>query len=139
VSSPEFSADKFEHVSADVQRLMEALAEAACREFLSAGLPAVVMPGTEPVAGVNIEIDTGADEAGGVFATWSPSEALDLAAADAVAHGRHDDPSIKHSGAICKAMADAMLVILVSSGFVARVGENEYMPFSIEILAERPQ
>jgi hypothetical protein len=67
----------FETVSSDELAGMEALALRVRNELAAAGLP-VLVPGLNPGldSGAEVEVDPGADAAGGIFVGWSASPHL---------------------------------------------------------------
>lgn len=126
-------------VPVEQQHRMEDLAQAAGRALLRAGLPAAVVTEDTQTSGVNIFVDTATDEMGGVFAKWRASESLISAATTALGTGRTDDPVIRHVGSVVLSMCDAILQILVSAGFTARVADDDVRIMTVEIVAAPPE
>ena len=83
----------------------------------AAGLP-VIVPGLNTLlaGGAEVDIDDGADTAGGVFAAWHPSPRVQECTIRAVRLWLLDDPIVEHSGQIAAAMMEAMATILASAG-----------------------
>src|SRR5579863_5602653 len=115
----------FERISGDELAGMEALACRVRNELAAAGLP-VLVPGLDPVlaAGAEVEVDDGADAAGGVFAGWSASPRLRECASRAFRLRLLDDPLLRHSSQIAAAMMQAMATILTSAGFTVEDADN---------------
>lgn len=106
---------EFEHVGADVEAGLRLLADQVAEELELAGL--TVVKHGDAGAGAMIEVDTGADAAGGVWVTWHADSRLRLAAAAAVQQGCVADPMIQRSGTITQIMLDALRAILAARGF----------------------
>jgi len=114
----------------------ERVASAARNELAAAGLP-VVVPSLAPklAVGADVTIDPIDDTAGGVFIEWHASPRLTDCAVTALRHKRTDDPALRHNGAVQKAMAKAVAVILTAAGFSVGDAEDEYRPFALKVAA----
>jgi hypothetical protein len=90
----------FERISGDELAGIEALARRVRNELAAAGLP--VVPDVDPVlaGGAMVEVDDGADMAGGVFAGWSASPRLRECTSRAFGLRMLDDPLLRHSSQI---------------------------------------
>ncbi|WP_158983610.1 hypothetical protein [Streptomyces sp. NRRL F-5193] len=122
---------EFERVEGDDEVALEGLASQVTEELKLAGLT-VIREGDADV-GVEIEIDKGADEAGGVYVTWSPSSRLSLAAVVAVQQGRFDAPAIQHSGMVKRIMCEALFELLKSARFGVEKTGDEMRPLAIRV------
>lgn len=125
----------FERVGDDARASMEHLAQRVRSELAAAGLP-VIAPGlnTMLAGGAEVDIDDGADTAGGVFAAWHPSPRVQECTIRAVRLRLLDDPLWKHSGQIATAMMHAMATILASAGFTVEDADNEYRPYQLRVV-----
>lgn len=124
---------EFERIDDDAKAALELLASRVAEELELAGLTVQREGGAD--AGAEIEVDQGADEAGGVYVTWSPNPRLSLAAADAVQRGRFQEPAIQRSGIVGKIMSEAILEVLRSARFGVEVSDDDMRPFSIRVTA----
>jgi hypothetical protein len=122
----------FERVDDVAEAALTALSDQVADELESAGIP--VQRGGQGGSGVAMEVDTGADEAGGVFLTWGRSR-LSLLAAAAVRDGRLDDPVIRRSGEVARVMGDAVATILRSAGFDIEDAPDDMRPLSLRVVS----
>jgi hypothetical protein len=125
----------FERVSGDDLADMGALAQRVRNELAAAGLP--VLPGIDPVlaGGAVVEVDDGADIAGGVFAGWSASPRLRECTSRAFGVRLLDDPLLRHSSQVGAAMMQAMAAILTSAGFTVKDANDEYRPHQLRVVS----
>ncbi|MER5739699.1 hypothetical protein ABT117_29065 [Streptomyces sp. NPDC002262] len=123
--------NEFERVEGDDEAALQGLASQVAEELELAGLT-VIREG-DVDAGAEIEIDKGADEAGGVYVTWSPNSRLSLAAAVAVQQGRFDEPAIQHSGMVKRIMREAIFELLRSARFGVERSGDDMRPLSIRV------
>ncbi|GAA2371372.1 hypothetical protein [Streptomyces cuspidosporus] len=126
----------FERVSAEESAALEALAGKVRNELAAAGLP-VLAPGLDPVlaGGAEVDIDDGADAAGGVFVAWQASPRLRARARRAFGLKQLDEPVLRHSSAVGAAMMQAMAAVLASAGFSVEDAPDEYRPQQLRVLA----
>jgi hypothetical protein len=126
----------FERMSGDELAGMEALALRVRNELAAAGLP-VLAPGLYLVlaGGAEVEVDDGADRAGGVFAGWSASPRLRECASRALRLRLLDDPPLWYSSQIAAAMMQAMAAILTSAGFTVEDANDEYRPHRLRVVS----
>jgi len=123
----------FEHVDSEAAERLRDLADRAQGILIAAGIPAFDWQSSSPRGGAAIEVDTGADEAGGVYISWQVSQEL----ADQI--NRHllshqlTHPSIQYSGKIREAMRDAIITVLSASGLLAKASENDMRPLEVSI------
>ncbi|MFE4535225.1 hypothetical protein ACFRKB_09100 [Streptomyces scopuliridis] len=129
----------FERVSAEEAASLESLAWKVRNELAAAGLP-VFASGLMPVlaGGAEVDIDEGADAAGGVFVAWQASPRLRDCAVRAFGLKQLDDPVLWHSSAVRAAMMQAMAAILASAGFSIEDARDEYRPQQLRVLASPP-
>jgi hypothetical protein len=126
----------FEKVSGDKLAGMEALALRVRNELAAAGLP-VLAPGMNPVlaSGAEVEVDGGADAAGGIFVGWSASPRLRECAVRAFRLRLMDDPLLRHSSQVGAAMMQAMGAVLASAGFTVEDANDEYRPHRLRVVS----
>ncbi|MGW9033059.1 hypothetical protein ACWGQ5_56015 [Streptomyces sp. NPDC055722] len=129
----------FERVSAEESVGLEALALKVRNELAAAGLP-VLAPGLDPVlaGGAEVDIDDGADAAGGVFVAWQASPRVRACASRAFSLKQWDEPVLRHSRAVGVAMTQAMATVLASAGFSVEDARDEYRPQQLQVLAGPP-
>ncbi|MEV7388327.1 hypothetical protein [Streptomyces sp. NPDC091215] len=129
----------FERVSAEESTALEALAGRVRNELAAAGLP-VLAPGLDPVlaGGAEVDIDDGADAAGGVFVAWQASPRLRACARRAFGLKQLDEPVLRHSSVVGAAMMQAMAAVLASAGFSVEDARDEYRPQQLRVLAGPP-
>ncbi|MFG3181840.1 hypothetical protein [Streptomyces nigra] len=129
----------FDHRDASEAAIAErvALAERVRLELALAGLPALREDQDEQ-AGALVEVDAGDDAAGGVFVDWRPDPALTRDAVDMMLKGEHHAPAVRHNGAVCSHMQQAIIGILRSAGLQAdeaAVFEGDLRPLSVRVAA----
>jgi hypothetical protein len=126
----------FERVSAEESARQETLASRVRNELAAAGLP-VVPPGLDRVlaGGVEVEVDDGADAAGGVYVGWLTSPRLQGCATRAFRLRRLNDPLLRHSSEIGAAMMQAMAIILTSAGYTVEDANDEYRSHQLRVIA----
>ncbi|MEU8465166.1 hypothetical protein [Streptomyces sp. NPDC029003] len=129
----------FERVEAEESAALEALARKVRDELAAAGLP-VLPAGLNPVlsGGAEVDVDDGADAAGGVFVGWQASPRSRACASHAFRTGHLDDPVVRHSSAIGIAMMQAMSAVLASAGFGVEDARDEYRPHQLRVLTGPP-
>ncbi|SEB64949.1 hypothetical protein [Streptomyces sp. TLI_105] len=125
----------FERVSAEESEHQEALASKVRNELAAAGLP-VLTPGLDRLlaGGAEVEVDHGADAAGGVYVGWSISPRLQECTRRAFRLRLLDDPLLRHSSEIATAMMQSMAAILASAGFTVEDANDEYRPHQLRVV-----
>jgi hypothetical protein len=79
---------------------------------------------------------------GGIWVRWCPHPRLREAAvkvAEALLHECAHDPTVKHEGAVSKAMADAIFAILVSAGYKVVYSDDSLRPFALRVVSRPPR
>ncbi|WP_030680852.1 hypothetical protein [Streptomyces rimosus] len=129
----------FEKVSAEEVARLEALASKVRDELAAAGLP-VLAPGLSHVlaGGAEVEVDDGADAAGGVYVDWEASPRLRQCATRALRLRLMDDPVLRRPGEISAAMMHAISAILTGAGFTVEDPNDDYRPFHLRVVAGPP-
>ena len=125
----------FERVSGAEFADMKALAQRVRNELAAAGLP--VLPDLNPVlaGGAVVEVDGGADMAGGVFTRWCASPRLRECTSRAFRLRLLDDPLLRHSSQVEAAMMRAMAAILISAEFTVEDTNDEYRPHHLRLVS----
>jgi hypothetical protein len=123
----------FQHVPFNTADSYNTLAALIYSALEIAGLPAHYHSIGSMRPGAEIEVDTGDDDAGGVYVIWRPSEQLSLAAAEQVRQGKLSDPVIEHSGSVKLVMRDAIITILASAGFSLQPSTDDMRPLAIQV------
>lgn len=129
----------FERVSVEEAAALQALSWKVRNELAAAGLP-VVAPGMDSVlaGGAEVDVDDGADAAGGVFVAWTASPRLQACARLAFGLKQLNEPVLRHSSAVGAAMMQAMAAVLSSAGFIVEDARDEYRPQQLRVLAGPP-
>ncbi|MFE7859948.1 hypothetical protein [Streptomyces sp. NPDC057403] len=129
----------FERVSAEESAALQALARRVRNELAAAGLP-VLAPGLDSdlAGGAEVDIDDGADAAGGVFVGWQASPRLQACARRAFGLKQLNEPVLRHSSAVGAAMMQAMAAVLSSAGFGVEDARDDYRPQQLRVLARPP-
>jgi hypothetical protein len=119
-----------EKAPADALAAREELARQVCQALRRAGLPAHVEgPGTgeQPGAALEVNPDAGPEEAP-VALHWSCDPSMVQAALDALQTGDTTSEVARYPGKIGLHMQDALIRILVSSGFLAAPNTDSMNP-----------
>ncbi|WP_069885871.1 hypothetical protein [Streptomyces luteocolor] len=125
----------FEKASLDVISVREILAARVRQELERAGIPTTLLDVKNPdnPPGAEIDVDLGADVAGGVFVKWNTSQCLRGAAGESLMRQEFQAATIKHNGAVGSLMCTAMVGILQSAGFQAIESEDDMRPSTVEV------
>ncbi|WP_020140643.1 hypothetical protein [Streptomyces sp. 351MFTsu5.1] len=130
----------FERVSAEEAAALEALSWKVRNELAAAGLP-VLAPMMDSVlaGGAEVDVDDGADAAGGVFISWKTSPRMQACARRAFGLKQLHEPVLRHSHAVGAAMIEAMAAVLSSAGFTVENARDDYhRPQQLRVLAGPP-
>ena len=114
----------------------DALAASVVAVLRAAGCPAdLAHPDTDRDRGYYVEVDTGADFAGGVFVMWAPGGTVGRQAKDAVLRHDYTHPAIKFHGEVAHAMTTAALHVLHAAGFTAVLADDDERPYELDVRA----
>jgi len=114
----------------------DALAAAVVAALRAAGCPAdLAHRDTDRDRGYYVEVDAGADFAGGVFVMWAPGGTVGRAAKDAVLRHDYTHPAIKFHGEVAHAMTTAALHVLHAAGFTAVLADDDEHPYELDVRA----
>ncbi|MER5402128.1 hypothetical protein [Streptomyces sp. NPDC002599] len=125
------------HTPSEANRLRE-LAEVVGEDLGQFGLAMYnrEAPDWETAAGgLEIEVDTFDDAAGGIWLHWQVHPALRRASSEALGSGRLNDSVIEAVGHVRERMASAILSMLKALGYVAEDSNDDYRPFAIKVLS----
>ncbi|MFF4544264.1 hypothetical protein [Streptomyces sp. NPDC001435] len=125
----------YRQADAETLRRWEAWASEARTQLAAAGLP-VEPHGLDPAvgAGAVVEVDPGADEAGGVYVSWRPAPVLRVAAMRCAMEQRPEDPVLGHIGAIDSAMTEAIRAVLTAGGFDIGDSPNDFAEGAVYVI-----
>jgi len=123
----------FQHVDSEAAGHLRDLADRAQGILIAAGIPASDWQDSLLRGGAAIEVDTGADAAGGVYIWWHVSEELADQVNRCLLSHQFSHPSIQYSGKICEAMRDAIITVLSAAGLSAKASEDDMRPFAVSI------
>jgi hypothetical protein len=124
---------EFDHINDDeAGRLMD-LAALAKSVLQRAGIPASLADGGTDTPGALIEVDTGADDAGGVFIAWSLSSEMTAEVSDHLLKGEFAHAAVQEAGRIRAAMCEALISILAASGISATLNEDDMRPLTVAV------
>jgi hypothetical protein len=119
-----------------------ALARAVRQDLAAAGLP--VTTGDEWFVdalhtGAHVTIDGLDDESGGgVIVYWVVHHVLRTASQKATFSGDRNNAALRHAGAACSAMQDAIAEILTAAGYAVVKDYNDLAPFQMKVLGRTP-
>lgn len=114
----------------------DALAASVVAVLRAAGCPAdLAHPDTDRDRGYYVEVDAGADFAGGVFVMWAPGGTVGRQAKDAVLRHDYTHPAIKFHGEVAHAMTTAALHVLHAAGFTAVLADGDERPYELDVRA----
>jgi hypothetical protein len=123
----------FDHISdTEAGRLMD-LAAAAKSALQRAGVPASLSDDGGDRPGALIEVDTGADDAGGVFISWTLSPEMTAEVSDHLLKGEFTNGAVQSAGIIRAAMCEAIISISTSSGVSAALNEDDMRPLTVAV------
>ncbi|RKN04313.1 hypothetical protein [Streptomyces radicis] len=114
-----------------------ALADAVDAALRAAGLP--VLREEFGDSGVQVWVDAKADALGGVYARWKISAEMNQAVIACVRERRMDDPLIRRRGEVGAAMNEAVLRVLVASGFGADHFADDFVSPCVRLTAGPPR
>jgi hypothetical protein len=127
----------FEHVDEETAQQLRELADRVRMTLTAAGIPVI---GSSPGAdgGAVIDVDTGADEAGGIYIAWRLPRAQHDEMISYVAAGQDSLPRLRYLLEVLRAMRDAIMAILNASGLTAARSEDHNDMAPIQVLVGIP-
>jgi hypothetical protein len=124
---------EFEYTSSDAAERLTDLADHAHLILVAAGIPAFDSNSPNPSGGAEIEVDTGDDQAGGVYISWSFSRELAEEISGYLLDQEYSQPRIQYSSKIRLAMRDAIITILNAAGLTAGPAEDDIRVFAVRV------
>lgn len=122
----------FEHVDDEAAQRLRDLADRVLAILTAAGIPASENPGQD--GGAVITVDTGADEAGGVYVAWQFPRVQHDELLSYLQAGLQSDAAVEYSFEVWRAMREAiMAIILNAAGLAAARSEdhNDVAPLQV--------
>jgi hypothetical protein len=124
---------EFEHADSQaVDRLMN-LADRVRSTLTAAGIPAFNVMNPDALGGAAIDVDTGADEGGGVYISWSLSRGLTDEINNLLLANELSDERIQYSGKVRVAMRDAIIAILTAAGLSAGAAVSDIRALEVSV------
>jgi hypothetical protein len=123
----------FQHIDRETADRLAALADRARTTLIAAGIHAFDIGAASPQGGAAIEVDTGADESGGVYISWTFSRELNDEMGRYLLSNQLSHPMIKYSGKVRLAMRDAIIAILNAAEFSAMPAEDDGHPLGAQL------
>jgi hypothetical protein len=124
----------FEHVDDEASRRLRNLADRVRAVLAAAGIPVSASDSPDPDGGAVIEVDTGADEAGGVYVRWRlPHEQHDELLSY-LQDGLQSHPRVQYFFEVWRAMRDAIMAILNAAGLAAARSEDQNDMAHLQVL-----
>ncbi len=124
---------EFEHIGSEAAERLRDLADRARVTLIAAGITAFDSGSSSPRGGAEIEVDTGYDEAGGVYISWAFSRELTDEISGYLLSNQLSHATIQYSGKVRVAMRDAIIAILGAAGFSAGVSEDDMRPLAVSL------
>lgn len=124
---------EFEHIDSEASERLRDLADRARVTLIAAGIPAFDSEDSSPRGGAEIEVDTGDDEAGGVYISWAFSRELTDEIGGYLLSNQLSHPTIKYTGKVAAAMRDAIVAILNAAGLSARAAEDDIRTYAVSL------
>lgn len=114
----------FEHVDDEAARRLRDLADRVRATLTTAGIPASASASPDPDGGAFIDVDTGADEAGGVYISWKLPAAQHDELLGYVQAGQPSHPRARYLLEVQRAMREAIMAILNAADLTAARSED---------------
>lgn len=124
---------EFEHIDNQAQERLRDLADRARVTLIAAGIPAFDILSSSPRGGAKIEVDTGDDEAGGVYISWALSQELTDEISGYLLSNQLSHPTIQSFCKVRLAMRDAIIAILRAADLPARPAEDDIRALAVSL------
>ncbi len=123
----------FEHVDDEAALRLRDLADRVLAILTAAGIPASASGNPHQDGGAVISVDTGADEAGGVYVAWQFPRVLHDELLSYLQAGLQSHPAVEYSFEVWRAMREAIMAILNAAGLAAARSEdrNDVAPLQV--------
>lgn len=126
---------EFRHVTDQELEQRYTLARHASAALESLGFPAYVREGIDSAPGVEVTVDSGDYDVGGVYVSWNFSSELRLRMADAVKNGNFSDPIFGPASTAAETMMETLQRLLNVAGFSVQPAEDDLRPFALKIIS----
>jgi hypothetical protein len=125
----------FKHVDDEAAERLRDLADRIVAVLIAAGIPAFAAECPVPDGGAVITVDTGADEAGGVYVAWRLPRTQHDELLSYLQAGVQTHPVVQYSFEVWRVMREAMMAILNAAGLAAARSEdhNDMDPLKVVV------
>jgi hypothetical protein len=125
----------FQHVDDEAGQRLKDLADRVLAILTAAGIPASARENPGQDGGAVITVDTGADEAGGVYVAWQLPRAQHDELLSYLEAGLRSHPAVEYSFEVWRAMREAIMAILNAAGLTAARSEdhNDTDPLKVHV------
>jgi hypothetical protein len=124
---------EFRHVDNHATEGLVHLADRVRATLIAAGIPAFNIMDPDPQGGAAIDVDTGGDQGGGVYISWSLSRGLTDDINNLLLTNQISDERIQYSGKVRAAMRDAIIAILNAAGISASPAVSDIRALEVSI------
>lgn len=124
---------EFEHLSQEMAEKLRDLADRVQVTLTAAGIPAFDITHQNPRGGAAIEVDTGADNAAGVYISWTLSQELTDEISGYLLEGQYSHPTFQYSGRVRLVMRDTIVGILNAAGLKAMPSKDDMRPLAVSV------
>lgn len=124
---------EFKHVDGRAAEHLIHLADRARAALIAAGIPAFNIRDPDPQGGAAIDIDTGDDQGGGVYISWSLSRGLTDDINNLLLTNQLSHELIHYSGQVRAAMRDAIITILNAAGISANLALSDMRALEVSL------
>lgn len=114
----------FEHVDDEAAQRLRDLADRVLAIPTAAGIPVSASENPGPDGGAVVTVDTGADEADGVYVAWQPPRVQHDELLSYLQAGLQSHPAVQYSFEVWRAMREAIMAILNAAGLAAARSED---------------
>jgi hypothetical protein len=123
----------FEHVDDEAAQRLRDLADRVLTILTAAGIPASASENPGQDGGAVITVDTGTDEAGGVYVAWQFPRVQHDELLGYLRAGLRSHPAVEYSFEVWRAMREAIMAILNAAGLAAARSEdhNDVAPLQV--------
>ncbi|NUT97645.1 MAG: hypothetical protein HOY78_37045 [Saccharothrix sp.] len=125
----------FRHVNEEDLEQRYTLARRAVVALEALGFPVHLREGVDSAAGVEVAVDSGDYDTGGVYVSWNFGPELRLRMAEAVERGNFSDPVFEPAGVVAETMSATLRKLLVVAGFSVELAEDDLRPFALKIIS----
>jgi hypothetical protein len=124
---------KFGHLNQEAAEQLRDLADRVRVTLIAAGIPAFDIADQSLRGGAAIEVDTGVDDASGVYISWTFSQELANEINNYLLAKQYSHPDFQYSGKVRLVMRDAIIAILNAAGLKAIQSKNDMRPLAVSV------